>query len=802
MLPTLCILGAYISRATRGDEKLRGLRREDKPMIRGSLTFVNCMFAVMGLGLTYGVAPAVAAGDQPAAKLDEIIVTATKREETLHDVPITVDVFTGGDIERRNIIRPADFLNSTANVNLIQAVRPGEADVSMRGIQGNFGLTQPVAVVVDGVVEANPNALDQELIGVDHIEVVKGPQSALYGRNANAGAIIINTVRPTDQVEGKIVVGAGNGNSVKAQALISGPIWGDKLVGRLALSHTDADGYWKNKTVGRPSDPHKEQIADARVIFEPNDALSIDLRGKVSKLKEGAQLWDVQIPPFIAVDNNNYFPQFQANNAIPARQTRYDFSGKLDYKMPVATLTIIGSHDKYRMKYFADGALHTLFPGGPPTIFVDPAALFDATPPLLPGYSYAINDGNAFGQLNETDSTFEMRLISPSDQKLRWFFGGYYAESRRMSYSDTRVDTGAGIIPEILGDTLNPASSNPLIQIGQYYVEKGEDKAVFGQLSYDPLQKVTLEVSLRYDEETKSNKNLIPAALSPITGLPLTDPVLAPSGLLRKATYTKLQPKYTIRYLPTDDVTLFASYGIGFRSGGFNGAGTGKAVQLQAPNTNFPDAFPSETSDAYELGFKTKWFDDRLRVSGSLFYTDIDNAQAFTAFPNPPITIVISLKKARAQGFELEGSYALTDGLTISDSFGLTDTKIRRTELASALGKKIPGTPDFTNSLSLDYSRPLPAALTLLSHLEWQEKGRTWFDVYNTAGTQRDSFSLVNMRVAIEGELKGNTWQIAAWANNLLDQHYNIYAAPVPPLANFSYRAEPRMFGVDVSYKF
>lgn len=752
---------------------------------------------------TGGLAPTEAAAQSSQPEdLSEVLVTATRRDTALQDVPITVDVFTAEELERDHITRPVDFLAQTANVNLITAVRPGESDVSMRGIQGNFGLTQPVAVVVDGVVAANPNALDQELVGVQQIEVVKGPQSALYGRNANAGAIIINTARPTPDFQAKVVIGAGNGEMRKAQALISGPLGSDKLAGRLALSHNERDGYWDNATIGRPADIHEQQIADARFIFEPSDALTFDVRAKASGLKMGSGLWDVQVPPFIPIDNNNYFPPFQMNNAPPAEQTRFDFSLKADYELPFATVTAIGSYDDYDSFYFSDGALHSVFPGGPPTVFVNPTAIFTANPPLLPGYSYSTADGNAYSELNQIDTTFELRLTSPSDQRFRWFVGGYYADSRRLVYTDTRADRGAGIIEQILGEALNPAGTNPIIQVAQYFVEDTENSAAFGQLQYDLGERVTAEVSLRYDEDTKRNTNHIPNVNSPVTGRPLTNPAVNPFGLVRESTFTELQPKYSLRFKPTDDVTLFASVGRGFRSGGFNGAGTGAAVRLQAPTTNFPDAYPEESSDAYELGFKTQWLGNRLTVNGAVFYTDIENAQAFTAFPAPPITIVISLEEVRSQGFELDVSYRLTDHFRVSNSYGYTDTEIKRTALAAALGKQIPGSPDYTNSFGIDHDWTISEQLALRSHVEWQLTGPMWFDVYNTAGTERDQFSLVNARFAFEREGANGTWQVAAWARNLLDELYNVYSAPVPPIANFSYRAAPRMYGVDLVYRF
>jgi iron complex outermembrane receptor protein len=435
-------------------------------------------------------------------------------------------------------------------------------------------------------------------------------------------------------------------------------------------------------------------------------------------------------------------------------------------------------------------------------VFIDPGAVFGAHPPLLPGYSYSRNDGNQYNALNEEDTTFEARLASPSDQRLRWMFGGYYAHSNRFTYDDSRVDNGV-IIGQPLGEALSPTSVNPIIGVGTDEKDINADYAAFGQLQYDIFPELEADASLRWDEEDKFNRNLIPLGNSPVTGLPLTDPVVAPSGAARATSYYALQPKFSLRYKPADFLTVYASYGRGFRSGGYNPLGSNAEIKANNPAFNFPENYPAEKSDAYEIGFKSEWFDRRLIVNGALFYTDINNAQSFTAFPQPTVEVVISLPKAFAEGFELEASYALTPELRVTENFGLTDARIEDSSLPGVVGNRIPVTPEFTNSLSVDYDRGLPwRDLTLISHVDWQLTGPTWYDVYNTSGTARNTFSLVNARVAVEGTINGNTWQIAGWAKNLFNKYYNSYAAAVPPLANFNYRADPRSYGVDITYKF
>ena len=160
---------------------------------------------------------------------------------------------------------------------------------------------------------------------------------------------------------------------------------------------------------------------------------------------------------------------------------------------------------------------------------------------------------------------------------------------------------------------------------------------------------------------------------------------------------------------------------------------------------------------------------------------------------------MISLDRVRSQGVELEAAYRFNEHLRISNSFGYTDTKIQETVLTTALGKKVPGTPNYTNNLGVDFTHALFNGINLISRLEWNQIGPMWFDVYNSPGTGREALSLVNARLGVE---RGDRalWSVTAWANNLTNKFYNVYAAPVPPIANFSYRAEPRMYGVDVTY--
>src|SRR6185436_7345750 len=225
-------------------------------------------------------APAAAQGaTQPAAneELEEVLVTARMRSESFRDVPITVNVFTAETIEAAGITRPADFIARVPNVTLVETQNAGNAFVVVRGISQARNSEPSVAVMVDGVLETNPAEFNQELFDIEQIEFLKGPQGAVYGRNAIGGAIIIRTKEPGDEFAGRVKLGYGNENSVCAQASISGPI-GDTFKYRASVNYYDTDGFLPSTYLGGQADPVQDLSGRVRLSFEPNDTFSGDVR--------------------------------------------------------------------------------------------------------------------------------------------------------------------------------------------------------------------------------------------------------------------------------------------------------------------------------------------------------------------------------------------------------------------------------------------------------------------------------------------------------------------------------------------
>src|ERR1700744_3215891 len=204
--------------------------------------------------------------------LEEVVVTARKRDETFQNVPITVDVFTAAQIQSAGIESPRDFIALVPNMTLVETQNAGNSFVTVRGISQARNSEPSVAVLVDGVLETNPYEFDQELYDIRQIEVLKGPQGALYGRDAIGGAIIINTADPSDHFEGTSRVGVGNGPSEKAQFALSGPLdSAGTLRYRASFNFYNTDGYLNNVYLDRKADPDRDYAARVRLLWKPSD---------------------------------------------------------------------------------------------------------------------------------------------------------------------------------------------------------------------------------------------------------------------------------------------------------------------------------------------------------------------------------------------------------------------------------------------------------------------------------------------------------------------------------------------------
>ena len=302
--------------------------------------------------------------------IEEIVVSARKRAENLQEVPIAVTAFTEAQIKSAGIQRPADFISLMPNVTMVDSANVGDTQVSIRGIVSTRDAESTFAYVVDGVLVTNPNGFNEELMDVSQIEVLKGPQGALYGRNAVAGAIIVTTNRPDEEFEGKVKVGTGNNGSKNASLTLSGGL-AEGVLGRISVSQRETDGHYSNALTGASSvDFLEDTTVRGRVIWDVNEELSLDFRGGMSEVSGGAINFNAvfAIPAFAAGFGPSFFKdvnehEFIFSNNVPGEneQETTEFSVKADWDRDGVDVTAVLSYSDLEEYLLSDGTSATFY---------------------------------------------------------------------------------------------------------------------------------------------------------------------------------------------------------------------------------------------------------------------------------------------------------------------------------------------------------------------------------------------------------------------------------------------------------
>ena len=716
--------------------------------------------------------------------LDEVVVTARRRDETFQNVPITVNVFTAQQIQSAGIENPRDFVAMVPNMTMVEVQNVGNSFITVRGISQARNSEPSVAVLVDGVLETNPYEFNQELTDIQQIEVLKGPQGALYGRNAIGGAIIIHTVDPSDHFEGTSKVGIGNGLSEKAQVAVSGPIdSAGTLRYRASLNFYNTDGYLENTYLDRKADPYRNYSGRLRLLWKPADDWSADLRVLRDRVQTSAYYYviprsdeanpgtDFSTPP----NANDVTSPIQNNNLGVDNRDVLDTALKLDYTAEFGTFTAVSDYNHTREIDTGDA-----YDFRPVNSSIAYNAFFAAIPPALGGPL----DESQSQFIDEQTWSQELRFTSNKVGGFSWIAGAYYVHTERFISTDNIVDRGAGV-PRVyrnpLIDPNNPFATNANVTF-LADAQNNNAWAVFGDATYEINDQLEFDAAIRYDEDSRQNTTDTPTQFLP-------DPT-AFNGEVRKHTFSETQPKGTLRYKPLDNLTIYGGWSRGFRSGGFNQTGVG-AIAAASGHQGVHDLFQAEVADTWEVGAKSQFLDRRLNANLSLFQTKSHNGYFFY-FDATTSTQNLGNLDATYKGVELELNAKATDRLDLYANFGYTDGKITRMEDPTVVGNKPPLLTKDTIGLGAQYRQPLVDGINGTVRLDYQEIGRTWWDPYDV--TSRDPVNLVDLRAGLEGE----RWTVTAWSKNLTNKIYNAEFST----GGFLWRALPRRYGVDVTYKF
>ena len=820
-------------------------------------------------------APADSAADSGAnaARANDeaaIVVTARRQNERLQDVPASVAVLTAATLERTGATKAEDFVALTPGVTIVTGTaEAGDTQINIRGMNGARDAESSVALVVDGILKTNTAQLNQDQGTLRQVEILKGPQGAIYGRNAAAGAIVVQTIKPTEALTAAVKASYGEHRSVAVSAHVAGPL-GEGAGFVLSGSSDASDGFYKNIFLNNRHvvDDHRSWAIDGRLMFGINSATQVDIKARYAEFHGASLPFNAAfaLPNFAGVnpaffeDVNTHPFNFYSNVRPTNDQTSFDVSAKIDHDFGTVKLTAWGLYSNIKQNLVADGtsadfaryisAVNPAAQGAVNACFASTAALkgFPVNQPGAIGsipvpfifapatgstfgpYSPTTCDGIQYQVRNQKDASVEVRLASSTDGPITWQFGGYYLNIDRTVGVSLGADTGRGVIKQLYNapNTANPTS---LLLADKF---KTDVYAGFGSVDWKPTSQFSASLALRYDSEHRRSSSLVPVATDPFTGGPINPGQAFGPLTPQSKTFNQFEPKLSISYRPTDKLNLYADWGIGFKSGGFNNQGSAALI-----NANFNafinagvtvnDQYRKEKSSSFEVGAKGTLFDDRLTFDLAGYYTRVTDMQFFEFFVGSfgLLRVVSNIDKVDIKGAELNVGLKLIDGWKVYASGNYTDSKIKKNSSRPyTVGNKSPYTADYTLNFGTEVTQPLGGEVKLVGRADYRVTGPTWFSTVQCqtrpslfsgllpisalalpsfvgdasfCKARRSAFGVLNLR----GGIQTDRYSLTVFANNALDKKYLAEVIPAIEFGgSFISPGARRMIGVEASAKF
>ena len=739
--------------------------------------------------------------------LEEVTVTARKIEESLQDTPVSISAFTSAALEARSIQKVNEVAFYTPNLSAAQGYSGGsDGFYYIRGVGINdftAAMDPPVGVYLDGVYLGRTAGSTFDLVDVERIEVLRGPQGTLFGRNTSGGAISVTSRRPGEEFGGKAALQGGDRDWMRGELDLDVPLIEGTLLSRLSLLKNKQDGWtdrlWDGNTLG------DEDTDAAQLILQwlPSDDLSILLSGDYSKndgtpqpqITSGAALPSSSpCPPFCiplpADINEQASPSFDKTWAAEKLQNDLEVwgvSGVIDWDLGGMALKSITAYRKLDQ--------HT-------------AADFDVT-------SYVFYDDDI--PLDQKQFSQEFQLSGTAfDSRMNWLAGAYYFDEEiDQTNAITLGATGPGgvlfapvtvpiapgvdlpVVPMVVDPPL-PGDPGYRVINSQNILPKTEAWAGFGQIDYALTDKLKLNAGVRYSEDDKEQKYNF-YIINSIPNHPLY-PVATIPTVQTKAdnTWDSWDPRVGLEYAFTDEVMTYVSYASGFRSGGFN------SRPVEPPITSFD---PEEVS-TYEVGIKSEWFERRMRLNAAAFYTEYDNMQIQVL--SGGFFDITNAGDAEISGGELELTGVIGDNFNLNAGIGYLDAKYTSvTEEAIAAGvtknNDLPMTPEWTVNLGAQYRLPLGRYGSVVARADYIFEDSRYTFANNAPGNKLESYDLVNVRLTWTSPEE--TWDVAVIGTNVNNEEYLRFAEDVragaSPLGTLiQYPAPPRTWSVRAGYHF
>lgn len=710
-------------------------------------------------------APATAAPTTADNSLAEVVVTARRQSENLQKVPDSITAFTSAAITNAGIQNLSDLSEVTPDLNF----RDGRGyaanffDLRLRGIGQAQSGWPAAALIVDGVPAPSSDALTTgSFEDLERIEVLRGPQSALYGAGAIAGAINVITKRPTDTPEAEARVFYGNGNDLQADGSVSGALVQDKLFGRLAINYTNDDGRINSASNGIHLDPTYSQHYETRLIWDPISNFEADIHASYDTEKVGFAYQD-RVPTTTQI--NDYSSAYDPRRNYPGRQVRDlgNFSVRLKWDAGPVIATSVSSYSQGHQTGFGDACYDDV---NSPGVFANPDGSVSCLSNVV-AYGNKAQPGqvvDAFQAAIDDYSTFfqDFRLTSAPGGAVQWVAGadGMTRNALDGYFSEENI-AGSGV-------------SAPIYQRDDQKYDGW--LGVYGQLGYT-YGKWELSVAGRYDDQFYQDTGYTSPAKTVVI------PATSSTGALENTQTEKafnFQPKGQVSYHIDPDKMAYVTISEGFRAGYFNSGSFGA---------------PEHTVN-YEGGIKTEWLDRRLQANISVFHIDYSNQQLSETLLNPPYRVPVTIPKTNINGTEFETAYLLFHGFTLNGDLSYLDATAASTNTNALAGTQSPKSPHWSGAVGGQLNEPLYDGWALNAHADISFHSDEYLYLNNTQ--EIPSAYFVNARIGVEKDRLG----IYFVGRNLTNTIEDEMQTSVNPLYAVRYRSEPASYGVELRVKY
>ena len=702
--------------------------------------------------------PAVA---QQATAVEEVIVTAQRSSQNLQQVPLAVTGYSGAFLEKSKIEDFNDLRTRTPSLTFEQFA-PGQPRYTIRGIGGGGG----VAVFVDDVYMGQPSMSSVEFVDLERVEVLRGPQGTLFGRNATGGAIAFFTEKPGSDYRVKAKATVGNYDLKSLSALISGPV-SDVLSAKISVIAREHSGYAFNETTGRDIEDETLAAARAALRFRPNDDWDIQLNIDGSTRRGTAPWWDLMIEAPKSAGNSNPEPR-RGRNHPDDGYADIDNAGvslNANWDSPIGTFTSITA--------FRNTQSHNR---------ANTTGLLVA--PLSDVANRRVNFHTLFiQQADQKAEQFsqELRLAADLGDRFKWIGGLYY-------YQDDGV---ANRLTDYRFYSFGPTPVD-----GRYaYASTNETKAFAAFMSgtFALTEQLKLQAGIRWSHDEKDHTTV--ASGKNFSGFRDGGVSVPGYSAASSADWSAWTPTASINYQVTPDVFVYGTISRGFKSGGFSDGDSEKQSILRPFNPEFVWN--------YETGARTEWFDRRLRVNATAFYMDYTDLQVsvFTQLaPNLPAVLVSgNAGKAKIKGFELEWNAVPIEGLNLYGNYTRTESEISAliSGANNLAGKKIPRAPENKFFMGASLARDF-GGMTATGRVDYTYQS-DYFSSINNVPSER-VLAQENWDAGLTMGPAGGAWSVEVWGKNLANELHVVSISDILGDAFANY-APPRTYGVTLSYR-